>query len=156
MNKLNYTVGQKVTYKLENKGVIVFEYLGRGLNAFLKLKDGDEFVVIKESGHVEPFGEYEFSDPINTNEYRRMIGRYLYSYDIIVDKEADKEEQEEAFRYVVHPYTPELLGSYIHEWISNVKIPQDDFIKLFNPDADTVSELMDKYIEEYYEDEDDR
>lgn len=131
-----YKVGDINTIKIEDHGVLIFQYLGRGLNGYLKLREGDKYVELSENGEL--VGYSDFSD--KENEYRRIIGKYIHSYGIedVWDIKAFNGE-------FIHECDSTTVGSHIELWLRDSQIPHEDFIKLFNPDMDVISELVDKY-----------
>jgi hypothetical protein len=140
-----YKIGEVITFKV-NKGVIVYEYIGRGLNGLLKLKEGDKYVDIAEDGGVFPW----HNDPDSLNDFRTMYGKFIHAYDI------DPND----YKFAVKEYTPINVGAEIHDWIKFSGMSQEDVIKLFNPDVNQISELMDRCLSnddnyESYEDDDD-
>jgi hypothetical protein len=136
-----YEVGEIVSLKIKNGAVIIFEYLGRGLNGYLKLKEGDRYVELSEKYElIELFGDNTPED--KQNEYRRMVGRYIHSYGI-----EKVWENIEDFEYdFIHDYDSETVTMYIKDWFDDAEIPHEDFVKLFNPDTSIISEMLDKYI----------
>lgn len=138
MNKDKYTIGEVVTLKNDDGSVVIFEYLGRGLNGYLKLKNGERYIEISE--------EYKFiswDEPViekdNKNEYRRMVGRYIHSYGFV---------DQDLFEYRLNEYryTPDIISTYLEEMLFKTELSQEDLVKLFVTDTNLISEIMDKYL----------
>lgn len=141
-----YRIRQVVYYRVPDRGVIIYEYLGRGLNALLRLDHGDKFVELSEDHMVLPFGGDDIG---GKNQYRRMIGKYIYSYGF---------PDQDYFEYELETYSTEYMASYIEGWIMASNMSQENLVKLFNPNNGEISELLDECIpldkEDEYDDDD--
>jgi hypothetical protein len=126
---------QKIT------GTIIFEYLGRGLNGLLKLEEGDQYVNISDNHEIDLnySTKYDF-DPIafqnDIDRYRKMIGKYIHSYDVpddVLERLLDEPEKE-------------MISSHLDEWIEDTNMSIEDRNRMFN--SEVISELMEKYKKE--------
>jgi hypothetical protein len=137
MNKDKYTIGEIVTLKNDDGSVIIFEYLGRGLNGYLKLKNEEKYVEISEKYELirdEPTIEKD-----EKNQFRRMVGRYIHSYGF-PDQEWFEYELEQ------NDYTPDVISCYLEDMLFKTELSQEDLVKLFVTDTNLISEIMDKYL----------
>jgi len=143
--KINETVHLKIEQEVEGvmeEGVVVFEYLGRGLNALRKLNVGDEFVRIEEDGKVKLTSGYmDDIDPVaqanDINEYREMMGRLIHIYGIS-DEHRDK---------FIDLLDDDYIDYHIKFWISDANIPIRDQNRINNTrDEKIISKLMDEYL----------
>ena len=149
INMDKYKIGEVVHLKAthgfdknqEITGTIIFEYLGRGLNGLLKLKEGDQFVIISDNYEIELkyFTLYEFDEMswrMDTNRFRKMVGRHIHSYDVpddVLERLLDEPEEE-------------MLMEHLGGWIKEANIPIEDRNRMFN--SEVISELMEKYKRE--------
>ena len=143
--KLNETVHLKIKQEIEGKmeeGVVVFEYLGRGLNALRRLKVNEEFVRIEEDGGVKLTSGYmDEMDPVaqanDINEYREMIGRLIHIYGI-------SDEHRDMF---IDLLDKDYIYYHINAWVRDANIPMRDQNKINNTKNEKIiSTLMDEYL----------
>lgn len=134
-----YKIGQVVTLRDTDGSVVIFEYLGRGLNAYLKLKNKETYIEISEEYKLIRWGTPVLNDINKKNRYRRMIGRYIHSYGF---------RDQEWFEYDLeqHRYTPDVISCHLGDMILNTNLSQEDLVKLFITDTNLISEIMDKYL----------
>jgi len=74
----------------------------------------------------------------DTDRFRKMIGRYIHSYDVpndVLERLLDEPE----------PYR-EMVMEYLDEWVEETNIPVEDMNRMFN--SEVISELMEKYKKE--------
>ena len=143
--KIGEVVHLKVEKEIENKiekGVIVFEYLGRGLNAIRKLSIDEKFVCIEEGGDdikltsLYSYDLDEIKQRNEVNEYRAMMGRFIYSYGI----------SDENLNKFVEFLDDEYEKYFIEMWTEEAKIPKrDQKIIKKTKDENVILMLMEKY-----------
>ena len=143
--KIGEVVHLEVTHTHKNgeteKGVIVFEYLGRGLNALLKLNLNDDYLTISEDGKTVNYNlgyldEHDRAAYDNdVNEYRAMTGKLIHAYGL----------SDETLLNFTDYLCDKYIDAFTNTWITDAKIPKKYHKKIKSGDSITIEQLMEKY-----------
>jgi hypothetical protein len=123
-----YKIGEVANIKPSKNSIIVFEYMGRGVEAHLKLKDGDHYVRINEDYTI-------YNNDDVDNHFREMYGKIIHHYGLTY-YEIDE---------LILKCVPNALTELIDDWVKDAQIPQEDLIKLFTTDVNVIRDMMDRY-----------
>jgi hypothetical protein len=125
-----YKVGEIIHIKIR-AGIVVLEYLGRGLEGHLNLKKGDKYLRIDEDYTIDLNGGGNGRE----DAFREMYGKLIHYYGI----------DDNDINSLTWKYVPDDLFENINGWVNDTEMSDEDISKLFNQDVNVIKDLMDRY-----------